>query len=330
MLKPLLLTFIILSISPKINLSWWFLNKPSLLLSLNSDLSKFKLIQASLNSKKFSQFTFDKIEGMGSYGVVFSGNDQTPKSPISAKIQFEKLETAPGCTTTYLNFESLNSIPGTKYLIKMQPPIIFKLQNNFACGLVMEKGTVSTTPIFNDLDLQKLVNNDRMIRFMVRLLEGFYSINTIGGFYHADVKPENILFVEFGNEIEPRIIDFDLMFKKISPHFNPGRALYTLDYRAPELRAILPSTNIENREQLLKLREYEFDADFREEAWAVGMSMSAILKTNEKWLDLTDTKMVALLGIIELLSKKDIRLRICTEKAFNRARKIIPDDKIVI
>lgn len=330
MFKLILTSFIIISASSKLDLGWWILGQSSLLKCLDSDTKKLKLIQASLNSKNLSKFIFNQIEGMGSYGIVFSGKEEILNTPISVKIQFEKLDTAPECTSTYLNYLNLNSIPGVKYLIAMQAPLIFKLSGSFACGLLMEKGVVSTKPMFKDTDVPKSENNDKMIGFMVKLLEGFYTINFIGGYYHADVKPENILFIESEDTIEPRIIDFDLMFKKVSPHFNPNRALYTLDQRAPELRSILPSTNIRNKEQLAKLKEYEFDADFREEAWAVGVSMNEILKVNENWLDLTDLKMKKLQEIIELLSERDIRLRICTEKAFNRAQKILPIDKLII
>lgn len=57
-------------------------------------------------------------------------------------------------------------------------------------------------------------------------------------YYHCDIKPANLLLVPIrANDAifyEPRIIDFDLVFKQNAVDNNPHRQTFTYTYRPPE------------------------------------------------------------------------------------------------
>lgn len=292
---------------------------------------QIKFIYSVFRNEVFADLTFKSKLGKGSYGTVFEGVRKDNGQSVSVKFMFQDDKDYSDCVKTYKTYQKLASVEGVKYIINIEEPKFFHIGNLYACTMTMEKGTDTTKPMFSSTDTNLRENTRQLVEFLVKLLEGFYTINFIAHFYHGDVKPGNILFLRTDKGIEPRIIDFDLIYKKQTDHYNPGNIIYTLDYRPPELRALVRDTNPTTTERA-KLKEYLYDADYREESWSVGTTLKKIISTNEntRLILSSDSKLIELRGILDKMTSSNIGPRICTEVAYNLAKTIVAERRRII
>lgn len=280
--------------------------------------AQLNMVYGILNSSMQGDFTFFNLLGMGSFGIVFEGKNDLGKL-ISVKIMFDDSKYS-NCLEAYNSYKALSSNPAIKYLIKIEDPNYFDKGGVYACSMLMERGYPTDKAMFpkDSAKTDSAANTLKLGVFITKLLEGHYTMTHLGGYYHGDVKPENLLYVKTETGLEPRIIDFDLVFKKKNMHYNPGNIIYTLTYRPPELRLIVPKTN-PTAEQKIALRKYRYDADFREESWSVGKTIAKILSLNEEFVDFESTKFRKLRRIVDDLTANEIRNRICLQEAFELA-----------
>lgn len=283
--------------------------------------NRYQLLYGILNSDYFEDYSFTKMLGRGSFGTVLEAKFGDDK--VSVKIMFDNSRYS-NCDDAEKNYNQLKVVDGIKYLIETSPPKKFAKYSQYACAIIMERAFPTESVMFSWKDTQEELtfNTERFVRFAERLIEGFYTINYIGKFYHADVKPDNIMYIkDNNNEVEPRIIDFDLTFKKLTPNYNPGFIIYTITYRPPELKRLVPNTN-PTPEEKPAMRAYKYDPEFKEECWAVGKSIEHIIKVNRHYLDSTNEKLVALKEVLSEMTSTSLTLRITIEEALLKVRKI--------
>lgn len=294
-------------------------------------LSKTKtgLLKSFMQQEEFAHIAFDKLMGQGSYGSVYRGvREDVKEDPVvptnrlvSLKILWEANKEAENCFDAYHFYTALVAA-GVTYLVETFPPVKAGLETPalFLCGVLMEFANPAKQSMFapTPSDRKREENTNEFLAFARRLLSSFYQINHVAGYYHGDVKPDNVLWKRTDRGLEPRVIDFDLVFRKVSPHYNPGNIIYTTTYRPPELREIVPETN-PTRPEKARLAKYKYDADFREEAWSVGKTLDKILATNRGEINSSDERMGTLRQIIRDMTRYDIGERICTQTAWERA-----------
>lgn len=288
---------------------------------VDTHTARFKtaMIRSFLNMAEFKDITFDQLMGQGSYGTVYRGERNGSKEPVSLKVMWETSDRMANCNDAYNAYKKLADA-GVKYLIKTEAPVPAQSEERklYLCGSLMEFASPTTIPMFTDKSTAEIraQNSREMVGFLERLFFAFFQIHHRANIYHADIKPDNILWKRTINGIEPRVIDFDLVFTKKSPHFNPRFIIYTLDYRPPELKAIVPQTN-PTAQQKLDLATYRYDADFREEVWALGVTMLDILDLNDSFLDTSDSDLRYIQDeVIPKMTKDNIKERICSEEAY--------------
>lgn len=283
--------------------------------------NRYQLLYGILNSDYFKDYTFVKLLGKGSFGTVLEAKYGSDR--VSVKIMFDD-DSYSNCVDAEKNYNQIKNIDGIKYIIRASSPKKFAKYGQNACSIIMERAFPTESVMFSARNsrLDLTYNSERFVRFAEKLIEGFYTINYIGKLYHADVKPDNIMYIKDQNrEVEPRIIDFDLTFKKLHPTYNPGYIIYTLTYRPPELTRLVAKTNPTPLERPA-MRAYKYDPEFKEECWAVGKSISDILNVNRIYIDSTNDKIVALKEVLSEMTETSISKRITIEKALQKVRVI--------
>ena len=264
---------------------------------LNYKLESIKIV---LNQPEYGKIRFYSLSGSGTYGYVFSGiNDKDQK--LAIKVHFEDSKSCDSCWNAYKSQQAIIATEKVKYIIKMERPVVYEMAGStktYVCAFLMEKGYVASSPMF--ADPKKMDSNtNKIVNFIEKTVEGFAYLNFGAGFYHADVKPANLLWVNVKDGlIEPRIIDFDLSFKTEinsgkTGFKNFGDAAYTRDYRSPELLSFIPKWDFENDSQrAIYERDFVFDVLYREESFAVGKSLREILKINESLINVNDDRII--------------------------------------
>lgn len=349
MIKAAIIILVTLMARADVNEKWWLAERKNLKQEILDDNTytykktktsgeiealsedQVKFIFSVLKNPAFENLTFMKVLGKGSYGTVFEATRKDNGQSVSVKFMFQTNDKYAECVETYETYQKLASVEGVKYLIQIDPPKFFNTGSSYACTMTMEKGTATDKPFFTTQDADKRKNTAEFVQYMVRLLESFYTINFKARFYHGDVKPGNILFMRTDKGLEPRIIDFDLIFKKKSDHYNPSNIIYTLDYRPPELRRIVKATN-PTAEERRELRKYNYDADFREESWAVGKTILDIIASNERKGTIlsSDSALNQIRAIAGKMTTTGIGERICTEIAYQEALKVVEGRRRII
>ena len=318
----LILSFFLLYLSLKayVDSESWKNNIKPRLLSFYKGLEdpRIKAIKSILSLDILDDYHFSKEIGHGTFGFVFAARDRD-YAKWAFKISFEDDENLEVCNDAYNAYKILAD-KGVQYIINMKKPIDVSIKPQtggyFACGTLMERGTDLKAPILTVDDYGKPETERKFFDFMHKLLDGYYQINFKANSYHGDQKPANILSVESAHGIlEPRIIDFDLMFEKKYEGFHPGFMLYTLDYRPPELRSIVPQTNIKTQLEKQNYRSYKFNSEFKEDAFAVGVTFKQILATNSLYLDQKNPYIVDLKNIVAGLLAQKVSSRLSTKAA---------------
>jgi len=166
--------------------------------------------------------SFSDVMGAGSFGVVFkaSKTDETTHRaiPRAYKVQFDNVNFS-NVKELIITYKRVRSQDPDSYIILMEEPFkknlyVDGVRVGFA-GIEMELGMPGEKKYFTDQSKAgKTRNTKKLYEFFIKLMKGYNYFNQVKGFYHADVKPDNWLVIpQPDGGIEPRIIDFDLIFR---------------------------------------------------------------------------------------------------------------------
>jgi len=314
---------------------WTELDSPARKLKEDSVTNRVNLVKIVLQDAEYYDINFYSYLGAGSYGIVLSGiyTDGTNRKK-TIKIHFEDADDCDSGLDAFNKYQRIMATEKAKFIIEIEEPKKFNDgQHHYACAFLMEKAYDTNDLQFKDGIGNKLANTNNMIHFTVSAIEAFYRLNFQSIFYHGDVKPQNLVWVKnkFGLT-EVRIIDLDLAF---SPKFDylipdlsqapipkfkaPNFVVYTLRYRSPELRIFIPGGDYKNRKELEEYRENcHFDLKFKEEAYAVGKTLTEIINyTNyDTFIDKTDTRIVKILRVLNGMQTHNVNDRLSTMDAY--------------
>ena len=291
----------------------------------NQELAQQRVdfLEKYLNDPRFDDFTFKEILGRGSYGMVFSaeGLKGTKYEDFTIKMMWESDPKNLEAENSYRMYSALEDA-GVPYLISTEEPFCStdSKKGLILCGIMMERALPVTKPMFAAAVSaeQREENTVDFIRFAIRTLYGFSIMHFQAKYLHADIKPDNLMYIKTAQgEIKPRIIDFDLTFNR-RKLLNPGFLTYTPDFRPPELLAIAPTNHLGGA-GYKKLRAYVYDSEFKEDAYALGLTLQKILRINEPLLKLGSGRVEALKGILKAMTQTSLSLRINTKEAYERA-----------
>ncbi len=87
---------------------------------------------------------------------------------------------------------------------------------------------------------------------------------------------------------------------------------YALDYRPPELKLFCPTLNLEEMSNVWYLRYYKYDNEFKEDAFALGVTFKEIIAINKEYISLnynTNRLNFVTLVIAKHLTEKNINKR---------------------
>ena len=226
--------------------------------------------------------SFTAALGSGTFGVVFEAEridkDTEEVHKKAFKLQFDDINFSAVNDLMY-TYDKVKSTDPESYIIQMEKPykkieVISEIRRGLA-GIEMELGQPGDQKYFTDLSQDgKIANVKNLYNFMIMLMKGFRYMNQVKGFYHADVKPANWVVIHdpVDGHIEPRIIDFDLIFKhprltcaekgieyyqaieELLPEEHQeknkfGKYIKTLDYLAVQKNREIEDRNIELRKQ---------------------------------------------------------------------------------
>ena len=257
--------------------------------------------------------TIGDYVGHGTFGVVVKGkrvfkdnNRQMGTVEKSYDMGFKLMKIDKELDCTDMDIADKLTKAGAKYTLGLFYRRAFAFTEpefNLFCVLGIELGTQSLeSAIFSDIH-DKETNTHAFIEIVYKILSGFKTMNFDARYLHGDVKPANMILSKVGNVLEPRIIDFDYTFQ---PHMNidasrkrkPRWILYTLDFRAPEIRRLCPQNNCSRQELTNYKSNYRFDTLYREDAYAIGVSLNKIYVKNKNAISKTDPIVLALKNII--------------------------------
>jgi hypothetical protein len=162
------------------------------------------------------------------------------------------------------------------------------------CIFEMEMGIQDLANPINFLEIyatpEKRVNV--LILLCMDILKAFAEFNFEGGYFHADVKLDNIAIVRddlSAYKYRPVLIDYGLSFSPTNTdnieknRINPGYITYSVVYRCPELMEFCKDTNCsgknENEEKFITIykKKYGYSKDFKEESFAVGVLLRLLI-----------------------------------------------------
>ena len=258
----------------------------------NSSFSdKTNIIYSVLeNAKVFDKYEVRNYIGSGTGGVVFGILEKGTSSQdlqYVAKVIIDNDETFPFCQDNQV----------LKELEQKKVPYVNRLISNdtytgtiddkdfYACILILEY-------CFTDLDKGNIFPKDSkknwpiLFRFFGKLILSFTEIHFIGRILHGDIKPDNIM-VKINKEekdIEPVVIDFDLMLKMEDQEEKSDSQLrYSEDYRPPEIdetTSVDGEASQENWDDNWEL--YQFSKEFKEDVYALGVTIKNVLRSQKR------------------------------------------------
>ena len=136
------------------------------------------------------------------------------------------------------------------------------------------------------------------------------------GYYHGDLRPDNIFtYLPHVTSPRPMIGDFNHMFKKETPTFNPRFIMYHPKYRPPELLDIVTTNSIQTRDQAQAFSLYKFNPEFKEESYVLGKTLKRIYFSNIKHMNSKSEFLQKLQRIILALCVEDIDKRVTSLQA---------------
>jgi serine/threonine protein kinase len=286
------------------------------------------------------RYKLTKFLGSGSYGVVFSASY---RNKILA-IKIMEVRSQKECEEHSIINEMKNA--GARYLISLFKNQFVEMDKNNKkvnfCLLFLEGGLQSLEkPIFT-AESDKSENSKVLGQIFSKIIESVYSLNSIAGYLHADLKPANIIVTKSSEyRLEPRIIDFDLVMKrkdfiKKSGIVRPEFVVYTVRYRPPEIRFFCPSTNcdmepndINDQRADYYYQYYVFNNEFKEDAYAIGKTLADIYEINQEFINESDEFLnLTLLNIIQNLKNHNVAKRWSTFEAHKYLKKHIEENNI--
>jgi serine/threonine protein kinase len=208
------------------------------------------------------------------------------------------------------------------------------------CILVQEGAEQDLSkPLFTDKDTNKLINSRVLGYVLYKTLEGFARFNFQDQYLHGDIKEPNLVVVKSKeHKFEPRIIDFDLtcrLSKQEDEEIPACNTIltYTLYYRPPELRLFCPDNNcIDKYYDSDELRQeylfsyYVYSSEYKEDAWALAITMNRIMEINENFIDAYDEFLIYLFEkIVPTMLGPHLIDRASTADAFDAAYEFISD-----
>lgn len=248
------------------------------------------IINVLEGAKIFDRFEVRNYVGSGTGGVVFGVLEKgTPGQDLDfvAKVIIDNDETFPFCEDNQVLRE----------LEQRKVPYVNRLISNdtytgtvdgkefYACVLILEY-------CFTDLDrgnifpVESKKNWPILFRFFGKLILSFTEIHFVGRILHGDVKPDNIM-VRINKEekdIEPVVIDFDLMLKIEGKEGRSDSQLrYSEDYRPPEIdeaTSVDGEASQENWDD--NWERYRFSKDFKEDVYALGATIKTVLRSQKR------------------------------------------------
>ena len=173
-----------------------------------------------------------------------------------------------------------------------------QIETFYITTLITEAGVSDMVkPLFsNALDMEG--NTATLLRYFVEIAEAAMNVNK-QGILHGDIKPDNMILV-MGKDglLHVEYIDFDLILNPKYEKWTNTQLRYTSDYRAPW---------IVEKETVIKVDDgykvkvfYTFDPEFREDTFAVAMSILELMITNKKQIFSRDPTFLAIYNYIKL------------------------------
>jgi len=279
------------------------------------------------------EITLGQYLGHGGYGVVVEGERKIEGQDVPMAFKLMKTPKEHECQN--LQIAQLMADEGAEYILKLYyiRSFVFKNPSRFYCVLGLELG-------FNDLwearFTESLEENAKLfIQIVYKILKGFKTLNFGAGYHHGDIKPENIILIEDNGFYEPRIIDFDLSFKhqstfKAAFRREPPWMLYTPGFCPPEITNLVPNYP-KGKNYRKYFNGYSVDRLFREDAFALGVTLEEFYKININEIDPNNVIIQELTTrIIPKLTEKDISSRWSTFEAFNEFRDLLKFHQVTI
>jgi serine/threonine protein kinase len=279
-------------------------------------------------------FTFSRFMGSGTYGIVLEGtNGEQPPQKVAVKIMEEK-----GKECKRLEDLHMMLAKGNPTMIKLYKTIQVKIVSRYHeihfCALVMEAGIQNLNQPMFSLESRKVENSKVLEKIFFEILNGFDRLNFVDGYFHGDIKDANLVLVGGENgTLIAKIIDLDHCFSYHNPldmHGIPGRVpwmTYTDDYRPPELAYFYPGGDFDDFSERMYHRYYKYDPEFKEDAYAMGVTFVNILKINKKYIDdnsgfFFSFRKRVLKGLLE----EDIEKRLTVREAAQRTKELLGID----
>lgn len=294
--------------------------------------------------------TLGNYVGHGTYGVVLKGSrtfkevqENTLERTVTVDKAYDmgfklmKIDKESECFDMDVAKKIIED--GAKFTLGLFYRRAFVFENpgtpakEYFCVLGLELGTQSLNEKFfssKDHDIKR--DTHTFIEVVFKILWGFKTLNFDARYLHADVKPQNLVLVNNQGILEPRIIDFDFTFqphKKLDSNRQrmPKWIVYTISHRPNEIKQFCPNNNCSQSEQTRYFSEYKFDTLYREDAYAVGVSLEQIYELNKNYIFTANPIITALKTfIIPKMKQSDPKKRWSTYEAFAEMQYILEEN----
>jgi serine/threonine protein kinase len=160
----------------------------------------------------------------------------------------------------------------------------------FLTTLITEAGVSDMEGrLFSNPELKR-TNTITFLRYIKEFAKGAMNINK-QGILHGDIKPANAILVKGDDDLlHPKHIDFDICLDTNrggdEPAFADFQLRYTPGFRAPWVVAVEINTQIDPEKEPDFEEYYNYDSDFKEDAYAVGVSILDLYNVNRRSLSL--------------------------------------------
>jgi hypothetical protein len=264
--------------------------------------------------------------GSGAKGIVLKGNylkeshGEPKERAIKVSYNGQADEIITEDELKYLNSQNSTSV------IKLFEEFVIekfsrKLQRNIYYTIdVLELGYQSLEKeLFSGkkMEVNKKRNAEVLADLFLKIIDAFNDFNFVHNYVHGDIKPANlVVFKESTGLYNVRIIDLDFSFQiNMGEKIHPFSVLYSLNYRPPEMKEICPTNMCEGdfksdkplfdrlkktyQELKIDIQRIDFICEhyvmnelFKEDAYAVGKTLSDILNLNIDMVDSSNPTLV--------------------------------------
>lgn len=250
----------------------------------------------------FKRYSVESFVGAGSGGVALAVRANS--TLFVAKVMFDN-----GNFSACADSKLLTSLQekGVLYINQLvessQDSAIMDGRKFHFCTLILEKGSadLSERPVFLSQGPEKW---PKLLLFFGKLIVGFAELNFKGGVLHGDIKPGNILLKEGDGEVDPIIIDFNIMrVQNAARPLNDCQLRYAMKFRPPELLDVSTSGG-EEAPSLWRshCRSFYYSDSFLEDVYALGRTFFKLLRTNQRSRNRRDPTHALFLALVHKMT----------------------------